>query len=565
MTARALAHWGVAPAAPSFPDLLIRPKQEDGESAGGYALRLAWRNGLVNPMWMDGVVGCSVASTGLGRARWCPACLATCGAIWKAEWNAGPGICTVHCCWLADACARCHEQSSWRSLRFLACRCDLDLRDAECAPLSSHVLNLVEVATNGADGDWRGLTLLQRWRLARLLGALDNHGLHGKPGKRASVTTVASEKRYVTAGARILCGASTEIDELFVRLRGAGAVSRGSDSVNNALPGLLIKLRQQLGAKERNYVLDRLRAHVSASADGEHAMSWRQNETAAPTTATAVAKALRVRPERVRALLVATGEPLSMRTTAAGRTMHVIGPEVASRLREQLGAVISKSVASKRYGLSIHRIEALAGAGLLRRSLLGVDERSVGELIVEVGRHIQLGDIDGLLTLTQAMRLLVPRAATVAFLKSLLAGELPIKAVLDRPNSLREIYVHRSDVTGAAADDDGAGRVADGRPLLSVPEFAMAYGFKQEVAYHLVKVGLLRTVEDCIGRRTARFIEPTEATRFHSDVTSLAEAARAGGVGSRASLAWARRIGLDVLSGPSVDGGRQYFVRKLKH
>ena len=93
---------------------------------------------------------------------------------------------------------------------------------------------------------------------------------------------------------------------------------------------------------------------------------------------------------------------------------------------------------------------------------------------------------------------------------------------------INALIVHASDVTEA-----GAERIAGGRSLLAVPEFATAYGLKQEVVYHLVKVGLLRTVEDGIGRRAARFIEPAEATRFHSDVTSLADVARAAGAVER--------------------------------
>ena len=48
---------------------------------------------------------------------------------------------------------------------------------------------------------------------------------------------------------------------------------------------------------------------------------------------------------------------------------------------------------------------------------------------------------------------------------------------------------------------------------------------------------------------------------FKKNFRPLVSLAFGAGVGSRRAVAWAEAAGLEVVTGPSVDGGRQYFVR----
>jgi hypothetical protein len=97
--------------------------------------------------------------------------------------------------------------------------------------------------------------------------------------------------------------------------------------------------------------------------------------------------------------------------------------------------------------------------------------------------------------------------------------------------------------------------------LLSIPEAAVALGFKQEVTYHLVRRGLLSSTRRRVGRRVESFVSPGDLRRFSAMYQPLVNLASSAGIGSRAALAWANAAGLEVASGPTVDGGRQYIVR----
>lgn len=93
-------------------------------------------------------------------------------------------------------------------------------------------------------------------------------------------------------------------------------------------------------------------------------------------------------------------------------------------------------------------------------------------------------------------------------------------------------------------------------PGSSVDETARALGLKQQVADELVRRGVLSSTHVAEhGRRV--FDEAIQS--FRETYVSLAEVARSRGRFPRALL---HDIGATPVSGPSVDGTRQYFFRR---
>lgn len=159
-----------------------------------------------------------------------------------------------------------------------------------------------------------------------------------------------------------------------------------------------------------------------------------------------------------------------------------------------------------------------------------------------------------MLSLTQAMRLLVPAARTIDFIEAL-GRTIPIRASSTACATFRDLYVRREHVDEVYREE------LSPEGMLSIPEVARALRLKQEVAYHLLHVGLLRSVSRHVGRRPARFVELPELKRFQASFAPLVRLAEGSKVAGRQALDWARATGLELVSGPSVDGGRQYFVR----
>jgi hypothetical protein len=161
-----------------------------------------------------------------------------------------------------------------------------------------------------------------------------------------------------------------------------------------------------------------------------------------------------------------------------------------------------------------------------------------------------------LVSVAEALRLFVPSAATIDFFHALFEGKMTVWFSGDSVASLRDLRVARQEAKAVVRLT--AKRLGD---KLSIPNVAKTLGIKEEVAYHLVRRGLIGSSPMRAGRREARFVEQAEIDRFQAEIQPLARVAAKAGVGGRPSLQWAIDAGFELVSGPSVDGGRQYFVR----
>ncbi|MDR3371957.1 hypothetical protein [Rhodoferax sp.] len=91
---------------------------------------------------------------------------------------------------------------------------------------------------------------------------------------------------------------------------------------------------------------------------------------------------------------------------------------------------------------------------------------------------------------------------------------------------------------------------------LSIDQAAQAMGIKQQVAYDLVRLGLLTTtLHETLGHR----ISTAHIERFQATYISAADHARAMHRSPRALL---RELTVTPVCGPTIDGTRQYFYRR---
>jgi hypothetical protein len=88
-------------------------------------------------------------------------------------------------------------------------------------------------------------------------------------------------------------------------------------------------------------------------------------------------------------------------------------------------------------------------------------------------------------------------------------------------------------------------------------------GVKKEVAYHWVRVGLLKTVRVEVGRRIVRHVSAEGLEEFRRlYVTGVELAASMGSRSRRWSSRHLMTLGLTPVSGPTVDGARQFLFRR---
>lgn len=542
------------------PALLIRPLPKPDEHYIGYWLRLAHANGLDKPMWLRPKVQRRNLPKGTGLARWCPCCLMAADPFWPQLWDGGPAACMEHQCWLCDTCPACSRPTLWHRVRLLSCSCGYDFRETRPEPFSTElVASLVEEDdTDESVMLSAALTVEQRWHLAQFLGALHTYGLEGKPLKKASRSCVKTEMEFVTIGAEILIGGEAAFYELLDCIRVRPTCGVAVQLIGEAFPRFLARLRQHLSQTERDCLLPHIRAYLLASTDSKFPITWRERQLASARADQSHAHCFKIRPKRLSALLTQYGMSPKIRYTSNDRKMLVVGQVELQRVHQGLANPVSAKAAARRFGLSPARQKELVKAGFIDLQGGKAKSTSYSKLLQRIAdRAIGQETVfkDGI-SLRDALRERIPQPLTANFFRLLLNGEITVKILRTEVQHMGDFEVSRQIVM-----DFLANAKTHRKRYFSIPEAARKLELKQEVLYHLVNHGLIPVTTSTFGRRKSRFIKQIEIERFADRIEPLVRAAARAKVGNRASLEWARKQGLEIVSGPEIDGGRQYFIR----
>lgn len=545
------ASWRSLGAALFAGRFLVRPSPRSDESYLGYRLRFAFANGASNPNWLACAQGGMPKTHGV--ARWCPHCLAAPDAYWREDWYTGPAACLAHQCWLTSTCGACRKLLRWKQVCISTCACGALLQDSHVEMFSADVLRL---ATLAGDSDASVLSVGERWNLARFLGALSLFGLRDKPMKRASRQTENIERTIVTVGASLLIDQSASY-ELLDRLRARSTGPSNVPLLSQAFPHLLTMVRKQLCEAERHCMLNLLARYVAHSRYRGFAVIW-ERKGVLDHSGKKLSIQRKTRNPAIVTALAQTGVTVPIRKTRTGRQKFAISDSDFQVLREARGTLVPVKTASRYMGISAKRIRALATANLIASIETRIDTRSIDSLLANImtaGGGYTLA-FDDPICLTEALRRYVPVEASAPFFQQIMNGSVRLAVEQSTIPPLRGIVVDRGNVISATKVP------IESSPQLSVVEAARRLGVKQEVMYHLIDRGLMRAQIGKLGRRTARVVDVGDLARFTAQFLPLFTAARAVGVSARKAPEWARQHGIQIVSGPSVDGGRQYWIRR---
>lgn len=526
------------------PRLCIRPARHDGEQAAGHWLRLAHTNGLADPRWLLS----PHAPRASGVVRVCPVCLVRPHPWWPQTWSDREHPwCAEHGSWLVDTCPTCHQPLRWHGVRLLRCRCGQALSEIPAPALTPDQIQAL-IAHGAAP-----LSVVV-W-----LGALAKHGLRDKPLKKAARQGMTDVIELAEHGTHIV----KHWPGGFFRALDACRVHSPDEAslqlLNLTLPGLTRRIRKLGDAGWRQRIKTALSAYTAASRQSNTPIIGRnvQVPDAASDTLLSVARALKIRTESLTlALESLSGGGLKKRRTVNGRSRRLVSPEVIQKVRTDLEDRISTKAAANLLGLSHARVEQMVQAGQLVRQGGRLSKQACSTLLRSV-MQMTVGESipQDIISFSDALRFWVPVARSSAFFGAVLCGELPVFAEAGS-DSLRSLLLDRERVMAWAAT-----RPNQRCEWLSLPDCAVKLGIKQEVAYHLVRVGLLPTQKVVVHRRTAQVVSLQSLKQFERRYEPLVKAAGRAGIDHRNCLTWARANGLQLVSGPQVDGGRQYFVR----
>jgi len=529
-----------------------------------HELRLAWANGISDVRWLSA-----------GRSRrpllkFCPRCLDE-KQVWSADWRlSDQPICRTHRVWLIDQCDKCGGSIQWSRTQLLRCVCQAELRDSRAPAVSGSMWRCVQLGTDVSALKW--------------LGAWSTHGPLGKPLKRASATRVSQISRLLESGAEVATDWPRAWIATLTRHRApsaAGQVQRLAE----AWPGLPVQIRRLPDPVWRDRVWAAVDEFVGQSHNSARPVVGRNPRLRhRALTQKAAAERLGVGTARLQAVLAGvaligtiprggvgggteTGDVdeqestarIPQRNTAAGRVRRVISLDLVASLASVLNARISLRAAAELLGCGRGRVGAIVSAGLLRAEagkLLRSEVEALRDRLLAQGRRVGCVACSaaGWEPLNRTWRLRVPAPTTRKFLTAIDAGHIRVFAPVGA-ETWREVEVFTSDVRAWWTSVEA--REAE---TVSLGVAAAALGIKDQVAHELVNRGLLSTVTLRIGRRSARRVPMCAISEFAARYVALSALTAAEGIHSCHALNWARSRGLKVISGPGVDGARQYFV-----
>ncbi|MBN3826023.1 hypothetical protein G3O00_20660 [Burkholderia sp. Ac-20384] len=400
------------------------------------------------------------------------------------------------------------------------------------------------------------LSASDRWSLARFLGALSVFGLRGKPLKKASRRSENIERIVVTAGAQLM-GSRCDCFGLLNRLRAPRTEGQNVPLLSEAFPQLLVMLRKHLKDAQRQWMLDLLDQYVEHTSGNEPMVARGRRSTTAPAITDRHGRRL-IGSRTIANMLTQAGEVVPIRQTRTGRIRFVVNETDVQRLMEIQRSLVAPTTAARYIGMSVKRIEALTKAGLIDTNERLVNTKSLDRFLDSIlaagGQDVR--PLDDPISIAEALRLYVSIDASVAFFRLLADGKTRLVIAHDQTPTLRTIYVDKGVAISANRTQ------SESETLMSIVAAARRLGIKQEVMYHLVNAGLVRTQIARLRNRTTRAIDIDDLRDFTATFLPLAVFARSAGVSVRNAPDWAIQHGIEIVTGPSVDGGRQYWIRK---
>ena len=587
--------------------LPIRPRPFPGESTPGYLQRIAGANGFrsvpqlftslkrrhqsafdelctrlllsdeerlylfgaLPNCWgqQDIPLGLAVSDFNQTCRRWCPICIKE-GAVLHGWWGLKlVCTCASHGVWLKDACPRCTASGGWAYPAQTHCECGASFADDSTQEASTAVLAMTRLLCGDSSvleslPCSAALTATAAHRMVRYLGPfhLDNKPEH--PGQTENVHRLDVAQKLVVGAASLLAQWPTCLRERIGKIQLSATTS---PSVRRTFAPLYRVLYDELSAPCYQFLRDAFESHL-------HEHWW---------------GLVCQRNKRMRSETVKKHPRVTVPQMAAAAGVHA--SVVRHMVQADLIPSISVPLPSGRHSRSMHSDElhrikvAVDGAYSLKQAAqaLALPQTRLREFIAGglvtplVSRTVNLGAAAWVIPRSEIDRLHVQPAEAQSCSEVVLMRDVlkfwrlreaesvaVVGAVIDGQLSIIDCGQHKMPIGLAPLNALETKRWLVRRRLesgegLSVDQAAKELGLKQEVGYELVRLGLLATVDaGLLGRR----VMAPDLAAFRGIYVSLAELASEMNCSPRALLA---RLSVLPVSGPNIDGARQYFYRRM--
>jgi len=507
----------------------------------------------------------------LSHRKVCPLCLRD-SPHHQAIWNMSLlTVCPRHACYLVNRCPSCSRFLTWSTASVARCSslaCQASLLDAPVSPASAEnmdgVRGLVDIVLGHRALPETVTSLNSAMRFSFDLGLI----AYGRRGRGRAIAFSEEHPDAVVdvlnVGWRALQHWPGGFRSFLEDLRLHADRRRGRYGVNKEFGLLPEWLSEVQGQPDVAALTAEFVAYASEQVDlATRALQVRRERSTGPLTdqfitATEGKRLLNVTYKRLHELAIAH-ELWLVPPDGSGAP----GLLLADKFRKFVGDVescLTKADAADLLAVSKETFWTIEAAGVL--PVIPKPSRLLRE------RPYRRQDVDNLLAALEAT---APSARpgrklvtidTVArgganigsILSAILAGKLAPQAVDAKAQGLRRLLFKPQWILDTLGFTD---------QTMSAKEAADKLGVKEEVVYEWVRRGLLRTVAGTTKAEAGSRITPEALDDFRKEyVTGVELAATVGSRSRRHSSPQLMELGLTPVSGPSVDGARQYLFRR---
>lgn len=529
--------------------LLRHPTFLYGEGASGFLLRLANENGLalsslkslgiffqLNLLMKMRCIGSDEDNKDILRyarhlelqidtrpllwnhryCRFCADCLKE-HEYWRVGWELlFMDVCAKHECWLIDRCDACGEDVTWSREKLLRCNCGHNFAQSTPMEAPKSVVQLAKALElkliRGTDAECigllTGLSLEQTQRVIRFLGCYGQASAGRLPQKVSNAGAMDVSWQITSIAAEVLSRWPTSFNQLL-----QGMLDRSSDSTGQRFPREFGFLYGSIFRRFAEPEFDFLRtAFESFVVEHWHGPIAKRNtrlslailERSAWVPANHAKRKLQISSSRLAELVrsgVLVGET---RVSGTGRSFLIVRKDSLAALLPSLSDQIDLMAASEMLGLTKSRLRSVA-------SQLFPDARKIEGAANRWA--FSRASVSALLEACDA-----PEASTVGggqvcmdhVLRYWLCSDAEIAVILValRNDRIRPVgrlqrgvgishLIFLEEPLRQIIEQTRRASIA----LWTIPEIAEKLAIKQEVAYYLVRAGMLEAQQKIIGRR----------------------------------------------------------------
>ncbi|MFV1849665.1 MAG: helix-turn-helix domain-containing protein [Porticoccaceae bacterium] len=265
---------------------------------------------------------------------------------------------------------------------------------------------------------------------------------------------------------------------------------------------------------------------------------------------------------------IAAGILVATTREMQSRCLRVLEVSEIERYRNARENLLGTDDAQELLGVSKHPLMKLVNAGLIK-AVKGpkVDssqhwafkKQDIDELIASLAKQATYRQFtDEPVTFTKALRRCTAKGLCIVdLIQGVLGGELKALKRSTQVINLKDLFFNDADFRAFLYNEKRTIKWA-----VTIREASRMLGLNEEAARDLVHKGFLETISVPVDGRLRRQVSLDAIERFKSTYVSASCLAANKNTSARTVVAQLRELGTNPVTGPAIDGSRQYFFRR---